>query len=689
MVKNSNFLQLLKYSYFLFLVFSFLQIYGQEEERLLEDLLANQVFDESESSEEIADYSEQLNQLLRRPLDLNKVSEEDLKQIFFLSSFQIQQILLHREKIGVFISPLELQVIPALSLETVEQLLPFFKVRNDFLTEDLHIPEMLKKSKGSWMSTYSRGLEVPRGYEISDPTRSRYLGTPDKVVNRFRWSYREKLKLSFNMEKDPGEPFLKEKQTYGFDYYSGSVLLNDVGLFDRIVLGDHLLQFGQGLVLWNGPVFGQGASVAHIMQNGLGIRPHTGLMENKFMRGIAGTMQMQKIKATPFISYTQLSVTLNDKEETPFITSINYSGLHRTPTELKNRNALKQLNYGVNLEYQQKGLKLGTTLLATHFDIPLKLNTRTYNQYRFEGNHLQNIGFNYQYGLYNLLVFGETAHSIASGWANNHGIIAALGKKFSGSIHYRNYSRDYHSFLAQSFQSQSNLSNERGWHTSLVFHPNRKIEWMNSFDFVEFPEQRYRVLKASNSFQARSQISFLWYKKGHLRFRYQYKYSEENFPADFKEQSRLAQVVQQQARIIFQFKLNPSIQIGNQIEAKQYHKSIIGKYYGFQVFQDIMWNKPKWKVAGNFRVLYFNTDGFESRVFSYERDVLYSFSFPSYYREGLRFYINKKIKPIKGFDIWMRYAITNYFHISEISSGLNKIEGNKKSDIRLQIRYSW
>ncbi|WP_313191136.1 helix-hairpin-helix domain-containing protein [Sphingobacterium sp.] len=306
-----------------------------QNESETEEIIVNQLIDESEVDAGLSDYAEALSQYLKRPLDLNKVTAADLNQLIFLSPFQVQQILLHREKAGPFISTLELQAIPSINLETLERLLPFVRVNENLLDGDGHWREILKEPSGSWMMTYSRGLQVPRGYEIADPKRSRYLGSPDRVINRIRWNARKKLKVSLNMKKDAGEPFSIKDRRMGFDYTSGSILINKLGPFDQIVVGDYLLQFGQGLSLWNGPVVGRSASVANIMQQGLGIRPHTGMMESKFMRGMAIRIKRKSFELSPFFSYNNLSASLNTQGKYPFVESINYSGLHRTPTDGK------------------------------------------------------------------------------------------------------------------------------------------------------------------------------------------------------------------------------------------------------------------------------------------------------------------------------------------------------------------
>ncbi|MGB7527469.1 ComEA family DNA-binding protein [Sphingobacterium cellulitidis] len=663
-------------------------LYAQSQHDI-DDILASQILDETESSHNISEYAEILTQLKRRPLDLNKATEQDFRQLIFLSELQIQQILSHRNKIKSFISTLELQVIPGINAEVYDQLLPFIKVKDDLLEAKSTIPKMMKESSGSWMLTYSRGLQVPRGYEISDPKRSRYLGSPDRLINRLRWNWSERVKFALNMKKDPGEPFFNEKQTQGFDHYSGSISIRKIGRFENIILGDYLLQFGQGLALWNGPVFGKGASVAHIMQNGLGLKPHTGLMESKYMRGMAAQLRIKNLSFTPFLAYNHLSASINAKGHRSFVSSINYSGLHRTPSELKNRHSLQQLVYGVNVGFQPEKFKVGFNFLTTRFDRYLKLNNRDYSRYRFEGNILHNVSLYYQYNLYNLLAFGESAYSIGAGWANNQGLIAGLGRKFSASLAYRNYGKDYHSFFGQSFQEQSNLANEIGWSASIAYHPNRNIEWINKLDYVQFPWLKFRTSSPSNSVHGQSQLSYIWYKKGHLKLRYQYKFYQENYPSHIKTVNPIADLARQQARISFFYKLNRNLQIGNQVEGKQFHKSMFAKQYGFLVFQDLIWNKPSWKMGGNLRFAYFNADSYDARLFAYERDVLYSFSFPSYFRNGFRFYLNQKIKPIKGIDIWFRYAITTYRNLKEFGSGLDKIIGNNKSDLRFQIRYAW
>lgn len=87
------------------------------------------------------------------------------------------------------------------------------------------------------------------------------------------------------------------------------------------------------------------------------------------------------------------------------------------------------------------------------------------------------------------------------------------------------------------------------------------------------------------------------------------------------------------------------------------------------------------------RFALFDTDTYEERLYAYESDVLYAFSIPSYYYKGSRFYLMGKYSIGRRIDIWLRYAITHYANKQVIGSGLDEIQGNNKSEIKVQLRF--
>jgi hypothetical protein len=83
---------------------------------------------------------------------------------------------------------------------------------------------------------------------------------------------------------------------------------------------------------------------------------------------------------------------------------------------------------------------------------------------------------------------------------------------------------------------------------------------------------------------------------------------------------------------------------------------------------------------------YFNTDDYASRVYTYEHSMLYSFSFPSYFGEGIRYAIGTKIDISRNIIAEAKFGTTKYFDRSCIGSGLSQINKSYKNDLELQLR---
>lgn len=674
------------YGLVIFLCCSF-SLMAQQEEAFIEEQIIEQLIEDLDADVDVSEFTEQLRYYMRNPIDLNKAKEEDLASLIFLTPQQISNLIHHRETTGYFISFLELQGIDGFDLHTITLLEPFVQVSEVFDWKGFTIKDFVKNSGYEIMTRYGRIIEKQRGYDIEDESRSRYLGSPDRIATRIRVDYENRIKLAINMDKDAGEPFFRERQRYGFDFYSGSLLVRDVGKARRIVLGDYALQFGQGLVIWNGLSFGKGAWIGSVTRQGAGLNPYTSLNENNFLRGGATALEFGRWTITPFVSWNKLSGNVIEHEGRREIRSINYSGYHRTPTEQAYRHAINQYVYGFNASYQHRRLKIGVTTMTTYLDGYYKPAEELRNLFAFEGNQVTNLGIHYQYTYRNMYLYGETAHSLGSGFASTNGIIASLNPKLTAIVNYRNYQRNYHHFFAQSIGELSTLGNEKGFYGGLIYHPSRKIEWVNYLDVFRFPWLRFRADAPTSGMDFLSQLSYIWYKRGRLTFRYRQRMRQENENLPDRNEHVLADVWRNQGRLDFQYKLNDQWGIRSRLEMSYYYKEFNPYEYGYLGFQDVLWKSRDNRYTGNLRVAYFNTASYDSRIYAYEQDVLYGAGFPTYYGQGIRAYVNTRIRVGRRIDLWGRYATTIYRGVETIGSQLDVIEGNRRSDFRIQIRY--
>ena len=103
-------------------------------------------------------------------------------------------------------------------------------------------------------------------------------------------------------------------------------------------------------------------------------------------------------------------------------------------------------------------------------------------------------------------------------------------------------------------------------------------------------------------------------------------------------------------------------------------------------FQDILY-KPmmgKWDIIA--RLAIFETDGYNSRIYTYENDLLYQFSVPALQNQGARYFLLINYKFSRKAEFWVKFAHTVYANQKTIGTGLDEVQGNKKSDLKIQLR---
>ncbi|ADY51887.1 hypothetical protein Pedsa_1320 [Pseudopedobacter saltans DSM 12145] len=650
------------------------------EDKIVESMIES-MSEETPEDFDFEELSERLIKYRKSPINLNKATREKIKELPFLSPLQISNLLNHIQANGKLLEIYELQSIDAFDLETIRLLLNFATIDPPDGFENFSLKH-LSSGTHDFLIRYARILKQQKGFTIpKDSNKSRYLGSPDRLFYRYRFNYKQNIQFSLNMEKDAGEHIWEKK--YGPDFLSASLFLKDLKPFSKIVIGDYSLQFGQGLSLWSGLSFGKGSDISSIAKQDLGLKPYTSANEYSFFRGLATTINFGKMHFTPFVSFRKLDSSMDtDLNGNPTINSLLQSGLHRTPNELANRQNLEQLVYGANIEFENRNFSIGINAYKTQFNIPFQSQSPLYKQFDFTGNELTNIGLHYTKSFRNIYFFGEAARSMNSGFAFLNGALASLSNSLSVSVFQRNYQKNYHSFFNQAISENTTAYNERGLYYGINYKHGKKYDFLFYTDFFTFPWLKYRVDAPSSGHEIFGQLNYMPSKILQVVMRYKLKEKEQNSSANGIETYR-----RQTYRFELQYQLNKSFSLKNRAEISQYKTLSSPNQYGFLVFQDIKYSPSRSKISGNLRYAIFDTEGFDTRIYTYENDVLYSYSNPGFQNKGIRFYLNGRYRIKKGLDFWLKYSISKYDEVTSIGSGLDEIIGNSKPEIKLQLRY--
>ena len=108
---------------------------------------------------------------------------------------------------------------------------------------------------------------------------------------------------------------------------------------------------------------------------------------------------------------------------------------------------------------------------------------------------------------------------------------------------------------------------------------------------------------------------------------------------------------------------------------------------GIAFMQDFTARLNQLTISG--RVAIFDTDDYENRQYSYEKDILYNFSIPAYSGQGLRTMLLLKYKASRSLSFWIRAAQTTYNNVDFIGNGYDRINGNKRTELKLQGRVTF
>jgi len=678
-------------------------------DQIIEDAMTDM---ESEDETDWTVFTDQLEDFRSRPLDLNQATRDDLLLLPGMNAVLADYVLKHIEQFGPFLTVFELQAVPGMQPDIFRKIAPFIQVKagtaKDINTRLLHPhgPSFSAIKSGIKHELLLRTvllLEQEKGYTNPDTTStgtisSRYLGSPSKQYLRYRMRYNQNVSLGLVAEKDAGEKYTWDPGAgyFGFDFLSAHVFLRDFGKLKRFVAGDYTIQCGQGLLLSSGLGFGKGSeTIMSVKRTDYGIRPFSSVNENQFLRGAAATMGFGKLNVTGFFSGASkdANITLQDTvtNEIAEASSLQTSGLHRTNSEISDRRSLTETLIGSRLEFHHSRLKFGILHFFQQYSNTINPGTSDYQLYDFRGdqNYLTSVDFDFTYRNFNF--FGEFGRSMSGGTGAIGGFLGSLDPKLDVSVLVRRFDRDFHSFRGFVFAERpTTIQNETGIYAGIQIRPASKVLISGYADQFWFPWHRYLVSYPSSGREFMGQLEYKPSRSStmYVRFRSDHKEKNASDPLNLESLEYLVPTTKQSIRFQFQKSFEKVIDARTRIERSWYQQGNEESSTGFLAAQDVTWKlNPSFDLTMRYAV--FDVSDYNARIYAFENDVLGFFSIPAYSGKGSRYYIILNVQPQKNLEFWLRFAQWHYLDQTTVGSGLSEISGNKKSEVKVQMKLTF
>lgn len=625
-------------------------------------------------------------------IDINQLTEHRSEALGFCTEAEIHAIQKHIEEVGRFISIFELQAVEGISLERARQLIPHFTIKPVTVNYGNILKSAFETGVHRFVFRYQRSWPLQKGYLTDSPS---YEGGADGYIFRYRFNGPGVLQAGFTAKKDPGEAFFTGSNKQGFDSYQGFLQLNKISPWlPQFILGDMRISFGQGLMQYGAWGAGKSSWTTLIRKSAPVLKPNYSISEIGFIRGGGAQFKFNKqYSAVIFGGLNSLdapitnpdSVDYPDLDEEVF-TSISESGLHRTNSEIENEKSIRQYNAGGQLSYTGNRFKIGLNSIYRKYSKPYLPSNAPYQKFRPTGKQTLHYGADHLLELKYITLFGEVSVLDGGGLALLEGAMLSLDPKFDIACMYRNYAADHVAFQPLSFGDSREATNEKGFYTGFQWKPTSR--WLIS-SYVDL--WKHPWLTFTSDFPQRGvdyllKVQFSKRKKWDIY--YQGRWKEEDL-------NQLAEISPLPGTTVYQ-------RIGNRLHgtwtlgqgftfrARLEHQTIsVGKksFQGSMIYQDILYKPLGKRISANLRFAVFNTDGYESRIYTYESDVLYSYAIKALFGKGSRMYLNIRYLFNNAITLEARYAMTRYQDQIAIGSGTSEVQGDTQHEVKLQLRY--
>lgn len=610
-----------------------------------------------------------LTYLSQHPIPINIAIKEDLQRLHFLSDLQIDDLIAYRKRTGQIYTIFEMAVIDGFTYELLKKLEPFirFKVYESEAT--------YKKSANDLI------IRSTRAFSNQHTGTTAYEGSAERYYLRYK-HISNTLEYGMVGEKDPGEAFFKGSNKQGFDYLGAYANVTLGASKQKLFIGDYHVRFGQGLVASHGFSLGKSSEATQVFSSGQGIRSSASTDENQFFRGLTGQIKAGKFTFMPFVSIRQLDAHIDTIDGKTAFAAFQNSGYHRTPSEIEGKNALEQKAGGANLGFSYNRWSIGFTAVYTKFNATMKRSKDLSNYYLWEGQENIVAGMDWKGSVKNVFLFGEVAASADNGKALLTGMLFKPAANAELTVLYRNINKTYFSLFSNTFTESSKTNDEKGYYLGFKCFPLTALSFQGYADLFEYRWIKYTTASPSKGFELLGQLTYNPSERTELSVRFFQEEKEVKVNSNNLKYNQIQKI--NRYRLNFAQRINNHLSLKSRVEFSVYSK--LNSENGFLLYQDLIFKPVTKQFSLNGRLAWFKTDGYNSRHYAYENDLLYTFSIPALYGEGIRTYMNFRQNFSENVSLWLKMAAQ---HAISSSATVDNQEQDTRYELKIQLRYQF
>ncbi len=639
-------------------------MFYDNDERLLQD---------NETDAEDSDLMDHLEDLRRRPVDLNSADIDKLSSVPYISPSLARSILQFRFNSGGFASKRQLLKVDGIDEQLYSLISPyvFARKKNRLSGKRQQLPE------GTSFSAIVRMFTLMDLQKKAGFTTGKYQGpnmrNSARVLAKFNTGSSVFLS-GIAIDRDPGEKSLT-------DFAAGYIAFQSSSIVRTVIAGDYKIAFGSGLALSNSYSSPKTTETAMNRKHGSRLKPYASAGEYGFFRGVA--VNLKTGPADAFLLYSSRHLDATVDTLTGEIRTIYSDGYHRTETEVSRRGRLHESLLGARAEYTNGTLKYGAVMFKTSYSPGLNNDTLK-KLYGLSGSGNFYWGFDLKHSLGFTQMMLEVAKSGTGAPACIAGLnLSAPGRSAEAVLLYRRYPYDFFSPYSTALSERSYAYNETGFLAGLRVKPIAGLTLSSYFDIYSFPYRTYSVSVPSRGNDFVLSADFRIRSGLLLNFRYKNETKEESISGGFfgvRNQKNL------RAGIIIQEK-NVRLRCRYEYCLVTYN-NFAPSAKGSLFFTDVG-AKLKGLLSISARFIFFDTKNYDSRIYEFENEISGVMTNKALYGNGMRWYVVAAFQPFTNVKAEAKYSETFLHGSKSIGSGNDQITGDTTERFALGLTISF
>jgi hypothetical protein len=579
---------------------------------------------EEEESSTLYAYYENIHE---HPIDLNRADYASLSRLPVLDYYSIDKIIEYRERHKNFNSTLELYR-SGIRKDIADMILPFVTVG-----------ESAKKRKMNFGSLKIRSYGISKYPEKPD---GEYLGNNYKINNRVKLNYSDMVYINALTDKDAGEKGLA-------DFYSYNLAYKSEGIVRKVIFGSFTVEFGQGLAVWSPYAFSKSAdAVNSVVRNPHGISAYRSSGENRFLFGGAAKFGWRDFHLTSFYSSHKTSAITDSIG----FTSLNMSGLFRTPAEILDKENLTIKTEGLIAGYKNRKKNITVNFLYLKNSFSRLFYSKVFPEDLFRNEISAACSFRFKYKRLRLAGEVSSTNGII---AQNYSARFFVSKNVNIITAFRYYPENYFALFSNGFGERKNTNNEKGIYNGIRISTSYgKLNFYHDFNKTlsqtttePFPVKRNDYLVDFYS----PRFSF-----AHFRIRYHQEKKEHYLSLNDYVAKKLSSIITRRGRFALYLNLKGRFRLSSELNISSF-TNLEKSETGYSISEEI-----RSKLTDNFifygRITFFDTPSYDSRIYLYENDINGVFNMGMLYGKGISEYILIKYEMVKGIVISAKYSET-------------------------------